>query len=55
MIGQNYGNCKFNKCHVINIGKRATDSSITDYKLGDVILKSVNNVSDLGIRSTVDD
>ena len=41
----------FNKCYIINIGKHLSAGN-DDYKLGDVTLKSVSNVSDLGV--TVD-
>ena len=38
----------FNKCYIIDVGKRATDSSITNYKLGDVILSGGSRIFQLG-------
>ena len=39
------------KSHLVNvIGKRHSVNNVVEYKLGDVVLKSVNNVSDLGVN-----
>ena len=40
----------FSKCYIIPFGRRQSFYNVVEYKLGDVVLKSVNNVSDLGVN-----
>ena len=37
-------------CSVLNIVRRQSFNNAVEYKLGDVVLKSVNNVADLGVN-----
>ena len=55
MNGQYYGNSKYHLVNVIlfilegHIGRSQPCNNVVDYKLGDIVLKAANNVSDLGV------
>ena len=40
----------FSKCYIIHIRRSQPCNNVLEYKLGDVVLKAVNNVSDLGVN-----